>query len=111
MERGCVFCGSVRAQRWELGNLLTLVLCRNIIGRSREVVNKTLQWQTHKNRYGGLGEKIPLQEGFGAVVTAFSDKQHDQDSTHRHINRANTLTCIPYTDFQTEKMGKPQNKM
>lgn len=49
---------------------------------------------------------MPVRGGLGAVATAFSDKQHDQDSTHRHINRANTFTSIPYTDSQNEKIGK-----
>lgn len=35
---------------------------RGKIERSGEVVNKILQWQTHKSRYEGLGQ-IPLQGG------------------------------------------------
>lgn len=65
--------------RWELGNLLTLVLCSSQSGGKKKicvrlVVNKMLQQQTRKNRYGGRRrggrEKIPLRGWVGAVVTS-----------------------------------------
>lgn len=62
------------------------------IGRSGEVVNKTLlQWQTHKSRYGAGGSKYQREEGLGAVVTEFSDKHCDQDSTHTHTHTHSAL--------------------
>lgn len=42
------------------------------IGRNEAVVNKMLQWQTHKNRYGGSGVNASAG-GLDAVVTAFSN--------------------------------------
>lgn len=87
----------------------SVFLPKGKIGRSGEVVNKTLQWQTHKSRYGGLGGVNT--NGGGVRCCGYSvlrQTSRSRFNTQIHINRANTLTCIPYTENGDSTMQTPK---